>query len=275
MRQIQAQAVSARGESGPSPARRPRNFLPLALGALSLGVVIVVWWGITALQLVSTLLLPTPWQVLEAFAALTVRGILPEYILVSLLRILAGFLMAAIVGIGLGVLMGRARALFWLISPLVEVSRPIPPIALLPLVIIWFGIGESARISVIFYGALFPILLNSIQAVQNVDANLIRAAKSLGASDRQVFAFVILPAAFPTIVTGLRLGAGIAFLVLVAAELLAASSGIGYMIMDARDHLFTDRVMVGIIVLGLLGSFLNKVLLYLEARMIRGRAPTR
>lgn len=236
---------------------------------------VVVWWGITSLQLVSTLLLPTPWQVLKAFAALTVRGILPEYILVSLLRILAGFLMAAIVGIGLGVLMGRARALFWLISPLVEVSRPIPPIALLPLVIIWFGIGESARISVIFYGALFPILLNSIQAVQNVDANLIRAAQSLGASDRQVFTFVILPAAFPTIVTGLRLGAGIAFLVLVAAELLAASSGIGYMIMDARDHLFTDRVMVGIIVLGLLGSFLNKLLLYLEGRVIRGRAPTR
>lgn len=275
MTQIQARAVSARGESGPSPARRPRNLLPLTLGALSLGIVVVVWWGITSLQLVSTLLLPTPWQVLKAFAALTVRGILPEYILISLLRILAGFLMAAIVGIGLGVLMGRTQALFWLISPLVEVSRPIPPIALLPLVIIWFGIGESARISVIFYGALFPILLNSIQAVQNVDANLIRAAKSLGASDRQVFAFVILPAAFPTIVTGLRLGAGIAFLVLVAAELLAASSGIGYMIMDARDHLFTDRVMVGIIVLGLLGSFLNKLLLYLEGRMIRGRAPTR
>jgi ABC-type nitrate/sulfonate/bicarbonate transport system permease component len=258
-------------QSRRSERRRVRKWNYLAY--VSFGFLLAVWWLLSANKLVSPIFLPGPDVVFKAAAELILNGTLLEYTLISLFRVYAGFLVAAVLGVALGIFLARSALAFGLISPVVEAVRPIPPIAWLPLVIIWFGIGEPARISVIFYGAFFPILLNTIHGVRSVDNNLIRAALSLGATKRQIFYRVILPAVFPSVVTGLRVGAGMAMFVLVAAELIASSSGLGYLILDSREHLFTDRVIVGMIMLGLLGVLQNKILVAMESRLVKGRPP--
>jgi ABC-type nitrate/sulfonate/bicarbonate transport system permease component len=250
-------------------ARRKWNHL----GYLSFAVLLAVWWLVSANKLVNPIFLPGPVAVFESGVELTRDGTLLHDILISLFRVYSGFLLAALLGVVLGILLARSRLAYGLIGPVIEAVRPIPPIAWFPLIIIWLGIGEAARISVIVYGAFFPILLNTIQGVRSVENNLIRAALSLGASRRQIFYLVVLPAVFPSIVTGLRVGAGMAMFVLVAAELIASSSGIGYLILDSREHLFTDRVILGMIVLGILGVLQNKLLMIMDSRLIKGRPP--
>jgi ABC-type nitrate/sulfonate/bicarbonate transport system permease component len=255
-----------------SPAKRVRrawNFL----GYISFAVLLTCWWLISATKLVNPIFLPGPGAVFESAVELTRDGTLPNDILISLFRVYFGFLLAALLGIGLGILLARSRLAYGLIGPVIEAVRPIPPIAWLPLVIIWLGIGEAARISIIVYGALFPILINTIHGVRSVENNLIRAALSLGASRRQIFYLVVLPAVFPSIVTGLRVGAGMAMFVLVAAELIASSSGLGYLILDSREHLFTDRVILGMIVLGIFGVLQNKLLMVMDSKLVKGRPP--
>ena len=243
------------------------------LGYVSFTVLLAAWWLLSANKLVSPIFLPGPDVVFKAAVELMWDGTLLEYTLISLFRVYAGFLLAGLLGVALGIFLARSPLAYGLIGPVVEAVRPIPPIAWLPLIIIWFGIGEAARISVIFYGAVFPILLNTIHGVRSVENNLIRAALSLGASQRQIFYRVVLPAVFPSVVTGLRVGAGMAMFVLVAAELIASSSGLGYLILDSREHLFTDRVIVGMIVLGILGVLQNKLLVALESKLVKGRPP--
>lgn len=243
------------------------------LGYVSFAIILAVWWLMSATKLVNPILLPAPDVVFKSAFELTADGTLLRYTLISLFRVYSGFLLAGLLGVILGIFLARSPLAYGLIGPVVEAVRPIPPIAWLPLVIIWFGIGEPARISVIFYGAFFPILLNTIHGVRSVDNNLIRAALSLGASQRQIFYRVVLPAVFPSVVTGLRVGAGMAMFVLVAAELIASSSGLGYLILDSREHLFTDRVIVGMVMLGMLGVLQNKLLVALESRLVKGRPP--
>jgi taurine transport system permease protein len=243
------------------------------LGYVSFAVLLAGWWLVSANKLVNPIFLPGPDVVFKSAVELTLDGTLLEDTLISLFRVYSGFLLAAVLGVVLGILLARSPLAYGLIGPVIEAVRPIPPIAWLPLVIIWLGIGEAARISVIVYGALFPILLNTIHGVRSVDNNLIRAALSLGASRRQIFYLVVLPAVFPSIVTGLRVGAGMAMFVLVAAELIASSSGLGYLILDSREHLFTDRVILGMIVLGIFGVLQNKLLMVMDSRLVKGRPP--
>jgi ABC-type nitrate/sulfonate/bicarbonate transport system permease component len=238
---------------------------------LSLLAGLGVWWGAVASGMANPVLMPPPDAVFVAITEMILEGSLPIDIGVSLARALGGFTIATVIGVPLGVLIGRSARAFAVIDPWIELARPVPPIAVLPLVVLWFGIGEESKLVVVFYGALFPILVNTVQGVRSVDNGLVRAARALGASERQIFRLVVLPASVPSVVTGLRLGAGMAIFVLVAAELLGSSSGLGWLIMDAREHFFTDRIMVGIVALGVVGYAINRSLLWIEHRLVRWR----
>ena len=253
------------------PGARPRRRAYLELSVLSLVTGLGLWWAAVASGLANPVLMPPPGTVLWAIVEMTLEGTLLVHIGVSLARALGGFLVAVVIGVPLGVLIGRSARAYAAIDPWIELARPVPPIAVLPLIVLWFGIGEQSKLVVVFYGALFPILVNTVHGVRSVDNTLIRAARALGASERQIFGLVVLPAAVPSVVTGMRLGAGMAIFVLVAAELLGSTAGLGWLIMDAREHFFTDRIMVGIVALGLVGYLINRGLLWLESRLVRWR----
>jgi NitT/TauT family transport system permease protein len=177
----------------------------------------------------------------------------------SLLRVLLGFLVATIIAVPLGVAMGWIPELSYIVDPIVEIIRPIPPIAWIGLALLWFGIGLNSAIFLVFIGAFFPILLNTIAGVRNVERRLIEVAYTFGASDWNVLRKVVIPAASPTIYTGLRVGMGIGWMCVVAAEMIAVRYGLGNLIIESTNLLQTDRVMVGMITIGLLGLAINYI----------------
>jgi ABC-type nitrate/sulfonate/bicarbonate transport system permease component len=158
-----------------------------------------------------------------------------------------------------------------LVDPMLELLRPIPPLAFLPMMVLWFGIGEASKISFIAYAAFFPIFTTTLEGIKYVDPLLLRAAESLGASRRDLFRYVVLPAATPSIITGLRLGFGLSFFVIVAAEFIAADAGLGYLINDARTFFLVSQMLLGAAVIGLIGFAFNRLLRLLEARLLRWR----
>lgn len=171
----------------------------------------------------------------------------------SLHRVVVGFLIGAGLALPLGLLMGANRQIEGLFDPLIQFLRPIPPIAYIPLSILWFGLGNPPAVFLIAIGAFFPILINTIAGVRNVDSVYIRAARNLGASPLTMFRRVILPAATPYILTGVRVGVGTAFIVVIVAEMIAVNSGLGYRILEAREYLWSDKVIAGMLSIGLLG----------------------
>jgi len=242
------------------------------LAAVSLATVLAIWMGLTEFGIVNTVLVPSPGDVFRAALAAIRDGSLLRNALASLLRVLEGFTLALVIAVPLGVLMGVSGNARGLVEPLIELLRPIPPIAFIPLAILWFGIGEFSKVLIIAYGAFFPIFVNTMAGFRDVDRVHIRAAQALGANRFDIFRDVALPSAFPQIVTGARLGMGLAFIVLVAAELVAASEGLGYLINDARFSFRTDQIFVGMITIGLLGLVLNKALLEAERRLLRWKS---
>ena len=256
----------------PARIRRPRSALRSWLtGTGSVLLVFVVWEFLSATGRVNALLLPTPIAVAQAAIKLTVSGTLPIDIAVSLGRVIVGFFAALCVAVPLGVFMGLSRTVTDGVNPLVEIARPIPPIAIIPIAMLWFGIGETSKVFLIAYGAFFPILLNTISGFRAIDPIHIRAVQSLGAKRWQLIRYVVVLSAFPHIVVGARLGMAMGFIVLVAAELIAADSGLGFLIQDARQHFMTDQIFVGIIAIGILGLLLNQSLLVLERRIVPWR----
>ena len=241
------------------------------IGVASVTAVVIVWWAVARLGLVNPLLLAGPDAVASSAISLTLSGLLPTHIAVSMGRVLVGFFAAFVVALPLGTLIGMSRTVRAAVNPLIELVRPIPPIAMIPLAILWLGIGETSKYSIIGYGAFFPILLSTVAGFAAIDPVHVRAALTLGASRWQIFRYIILMSAFPNIVVGARLGMGMAFIVLVASELIAASSGLGFLIMDARAPFRTDWLFVGMITMGLLGYLLNQGLVRLERRVLRWR----
>lgn len=246
-------------------SKNHRNLLAMA----SVLGLVLLWWLITAFGLVGKVLLPPPAEVLTALVHSVADGSLAKNVGISLLRVLEGFLLALVVAVPVGVLMGSSQIARGMIEPVIELLRPIPPIAVIPLAILWFGIEELSKVLIIAYGAFFPILLNTIAGFQEVDPMHIRAAQALGAGRTEIFRDVILRSAFPFIVIGARLGMGMAFIVLVAAELIASSSGLGYLITDARYSFRTDQMFLGMACIGVLGFLLNKALLETERRLLK------
>lgn len=211
-------------------------------------------------------MIPTPMEVIEA--GWDLRHVIPLDIAVSLLRAAEGFAIAAVSGVLLGSLCGSSRLAENVIDPLLELVRPIPPLAFLPIFIIWFGLGELSKVLMIAFSAFFVIYVNTYQGVRYADPLLMRAALSLGVRPRRAFFTIILPSALPEIFTGLRLGMGMSFFVLVAAELLAADSGMGFRIQEARWQFRIDRMIYGAVQIGVIGFILFSLLSWLEARLL-------
>lgn len=238
------------------------------------------WFGATwlnnnVLHLYNPILIPTPGQVLVVGIEAWRSGELLRDILSSLYRVLGGFAVASIAGLGLGVLLSRSKVAESLLEPMIEMFRPVPSLAFLPLLVLWFGIGETSKIIFIAYATFFPVFTSTRLGMRQIDPVLIRAAQSLGASRTAIFRRVELPAASPSILTGLRMGFGLAFFVIVAAEYIAADSGLGYLINNSRTYFDVASMLLGAIVIGCLGFLINAGLSRIERRLLRWQPPTR
>lgn len=210
-------------------------------------------------------LLPPASGVFKGAIELAVSGELWRHMIDSLQREAVAFMYASI-AIPLGLLMGVFKWLNEQVDPIIEIFRPIPPIAWIPLSILWFGVGNAQNQFIIFLGIFFPILLNTIDAVRGVEPNLIRAARCLGASGFSVIMKVVLRAALPQIVTGIRIGLGVGWMALVAAELVGANSGLGFLINDARTVLRTDYILVGMLTIGFIGLTLDRLVRFIAQK---------
>ena len=216
-------------------------------------------------------LLPSPLLTAQSFYELVVTGELFIHIGASLGRVISAWALSALVAIPLGLAMGRWGWFERLVDPVIELFRPISPLAWIPLAILWFGIGETGKIFIIFIATFFPILLNTVSGVKSVDPVLIRAGQVLGCNDdRSLFIKVILPAAMPTIVVGLRISFGTGWAAIIAAELVAAQIGLGYLIADGMEILRSDLVLVGMVTIGVLGVLINAVFRLLNNRFAWG-----
>ncbi|ENY5348663.1 taurine ABC transporter permease TauC [Klebsiella sp. CN_Kp088] len=244
----------------------------LTLSVATLAVLLAIWWAVTALQLISLLFLPSPWQVLQKL--LTIAGpqgfmdaTLWQHLAASLTRIAIALVLAAIVGVPVGIAMGLSPTVRGILDPLIELYRPVPPLAWLPLVIIWFGIGETPKILLIYLAIFAPVVMSTLAGVKSAQQVRVRAAQSLGASRAQVLWLVILPGALPEILTGLRIGLGVGWSTLVAAELIAATRGLGFMVQSAGEFLATDVVLAGIAVIAIIAFVLELGLRALQRRL--------
>ncbi len=236
---------------------------------------LILWTGVVDSGLISTRFTPTPLEILREFKTLLESGYvgvpISGHIAASLTRTLLGFFAAVIVGIPFGLMVGRVKLLEAAFMPWFAFLRPIPAIAFVPLVILWFGIGEFSKIAVIFFSSFLYITVSTIAGVKSVPEQILRAGYSLGALDRKSFLYVILPAALPQIMVGLRLGSAISWTLVVAAELVAAQRGLGYMIMDASTFFRVKDVYVGLILIGIIGFLLESVIAMVEVRLVHWR----
>lgn len=242
----------------------------LRLGRFAAPVALLLLWeGVSrfALNETTRALLPPPTAVATAAWELILSGELIHNLSASLRREFFAFLWS-VTAIPLGIAMGWWRRVNDQIDPIVEILRPIPPLAWIPLSILWFGVGDLQNQFIIFLGIFFPILLNTITGVRGVEPNLVRAARCLGADESAVLWRVVLRAALPQIVTGVRIGLGVGWMALVAAEIVGANSGLGFMINDARTLLRTDIVIVGMIAIGLVGLALDLMIRELSRRAL-------
>lgn len=243
-----------------------------SLSLLSLALLLLIWWSITALGLISPLFLPAPQQVLSKLLLIAspqgfMDATLWQHLAASLTRMLVALFAAAAIGIPVGIAMGLSPAVRGLLDPLIELYRPVPPLAYLPLMVIWFGIGETSKILLIYLAIFAPVTLSTLAGVRNTQQVRIRAAQSLGASCWQLLRWVILPGALPEILTGLRIGLGVGWSTLVAAELIAATRGLGFMVQSAGEFLATDVVLAGIAVIALIAFTLELGLRALQRRL--------
>jgi ABC-type nitrate/sulfonate/bicarbonate transport system permease component len=262
---------------GPAPERPdPARWSGLARAA-ALGAVGVAWalvaYGNARIEVVNPVVLPTPGAVLEVAAGALRDGSLPQHVATSLGRVAQGFGLAALLALGLGVLAGICPPIRLAVEPVIELVRPIPPLAFLPMFLVWFGLGETSKVAFIGYTTFFPMFVGIAAAVLRVDPMLLRAAASLGASRLDLIRRVVLPAALPGIAVALRLGFGLALFVIVGAEFMGADAGLGHLIMEGRTFFNPAQIVMGALVLGLLGSLVNALLQWLERRMLRGYAP--
>lgn len=235
------------------------KLLRFVQSALSLVMVLLVWAGVSALQIFPETIFPTPWSVFVSVGELYRDGLLGSDFRASLGRACVGFAIGASLGVVVGLLTGRTKAIRTLLGPFLTLLRPIPAIALVPVAIVWFGIGEGSKYFVISYTVFLTVWFNTHHGMEYVPDIYIRASRSLGASRLREFFCVVIPAAAPYIFAGLRLGVALAFLSLVAAELTGASSGIGYRLQEARQYIRTDQMFALLIELGAVGALIDFV----------------
>lgn len=251
-------------------ARKRASIGAARLRRLGLLAFLVALWALGSTFLLdrsTRALLPPPQEVAVAAWELAKSGDLWKHTKDSLKRELVAFLWATL-AIPLGIAMGWWRAVEDQVDPIVEFLRPVPPLAWIPLSILWFGVGDTQNQFIIFLGCFFPILLNTIAGVKGVEPNLVRAARCLGAGEARVLWRVVLRAALPHIITGIRVGLGVGWMALVAAELVGANSGLGFLINDARTVLRTDYVIVGMATIGVVGLAIDWAIRSASARLL-------
>lgn len=238
----------------------------------SMSILLAAWLSLTWSGKVSDLFMPGPDELWSAFVDLVQTGYksrtLAEHIGDSMIRVVAGFLTGAVTGTALGLAMGVLPNLDAIFAPYIELLRPLPQLAYLVLLIVWFGIGETSKIVLLFLTALPVSTVAARDGVRNVSAVRVQAAQTLGANGWQVFRYVVFPSALSDIFTGARLAIGLVFGTLIAAELIASSTGIGWMILDAGRFLRSDYVFVGIIIIGVLGIAIDRLLLLVERKTV-------
>ncbi|KOF20788.1 taurine ABC transporter permease [Ensifer adhaerens] len=233
---------------------------------------VALWLLVTEMQWVRPLFLPSPLSVWDKFVIALTEGVsnstLAQHTLASLGRVLGAFALALATAVPIGILMGVNRVMRGLFDPIIEFYRPLPPLAYLPLIIIWLGIGEFPKVFLIFLAIFAPMAIAARAGVRSVSIEQIHAAYAMGASRRQVISHVILKAALPEIFTGMRIGIGVGWTTLVAAEMVAAHRGLGFMVLNAAEFLASDTVIMGIIVIGVFAFAFDLLIRHLEKMLI-------
>jgi len=249
-------------------------------------LVLLAWELLCRAGVFSPLVLPSPAAVLRRWVAYAtplqphdpaaesrlswlLSGEMWQDVVGSLYRVVGGFLLGAGLALPLGLLMGAKGWIHDLMNPILQVLRPIPPIAFIPLAILWFGLGDPPAFFLIGLGAFFPVLVNTIAGVRNVDAIYLRAARNLGAGEWTLFWRVMVPAAMPYILSGVRIGIGVAFIVVIVAEMTAVNRGLGYRILEAREYFWSDKIIAGMITIGLLGLGIDFLMNRLNGWLLR------
>ena len=239
---------------------------------LPLGVLcglVAVWWVAAS----GSAIFPTPPEVVRGIASLATDGTLLQHVVASLYRVTFGYGLAVLLAVPLGILMGWYARVFSAFNPVIQMLRPISPIAWIPLAILWFGVGNLSPMFLVFLASFFPIVLATTSGVHLVERQYIRAAQNFGITGLKLFATVIVPGALPQIITGMRVGLGVAWLVVVAAEMVAINSGLGFLIIDSRNAgMRYDLVVAGMVIIGVIGLLLDLLMRRLETmREVRWR----
>lgn len=247
---------------------------------------LVIWEILTKSGIVNPQVLPAPSQIFTkwvayakpltpygeaktGFLSWAFSGELPLDVFATISRVVVGFCIGAGLALPLGLFMGTINSVYKLFNPLIQILRPIPPIAYIPLAILWFGLGNPPAFFLISLGVFFPVLMNTISGVRNVDSIYIRAARNLGAGGVTLFLRVILPAATPHILTGLRVGIGVGFICVIVAEMIAVNNGLGFRILEAREFFWSDKIIAGMLTIGLLGLAIDTVMDRLNSYLLR------
>lgn len=267
-------AVTGRivADGGRRPIRLPRLGLSSAISLLTIVALVALWWVAAEWKLVPPLFLPAPWSVFDKLISVSDSGFadatLAQHLAASLGRVFCALALAVAISVPVGFAMGLSPVGRGLFDPVIEFLRPIPPLAYLPLVVIWFGIGEPAKVVVITIAMVAPIVISTATGVRSVSQSRINAARSFGATRLQVLRFVVLPSALVEILTGIRIALGAGWSTLVAAELVAATRGLGFMIQSAAQFLATDVVVMGICVIAAVAFALEAALRLLQRRLV-------
>ncbi|MBT2583884.1 ABC transporter permease [Planococcus sp. ISL-109] len=231
---------------------------------IGMAILVIIWQVVIWLGGYQEALLPSPWSVGKAIIDLIVDGIIFVHLQVSLGRFAVGYLMAVIPAILLGMFLGRSPRVWQVIDPIVQVLRPVSPVAWSPFIVLWFGIGNMPAIAIIFIAAFFPVLLSTVAGVKKINPSYLKIAENLEIRNWELMYKFIFPAAFPAVVSGLRLALGTAWIFLVAGEMIGAQSGLGFLIVDSRNTLNLDYVLAGIIFIGVSGFLLDRMISVLE-----------
>ena len=234
-----------------------------------IALLLLVWEAVCRLGHVSPAILPPPSQVARKWVEYLITGELPRDAAATLLRVAVGFFIGAGLALPLGLWMGAVGKVYEVLNPVIQILRPIPPIAYIPLSILWFGLGNPPAFFLIALGAFFPVLMNTIAGVRNVDAIYVRAAQNLGAPPPTLFRRVLFPGALPSILAGMRVGIGVAFICVIVAEMIAVNNGLGYRILEAREYFWSDKILAGMISIGIIGLCIDYGMALLNSRLLR------
>jgi len=236
-----------------------------------IALIVGAWWAVVVVS--GSVVFPTPWQVVTGTLELMRDGTLWQHIGASLFRVGTGFGLAVLVAVPLGLWMGWVKGAYITLNPLFQMLRPISPIAWIPIAILWFGVGNMSPIFLIFISSVFPMVVQTIAGVHTIEKRYLRAAANFGVSRATLFRQVVIPAVLPQIIVGMRIGLGVAWLVVVAAEMIALRSGLGYLIIDSRNAGNRyDLVVAGMVIIGLIGLLLDRLMRLLEGlKVVRWR----